>query len=679
LAADYYGNFHRWHPDRRNNSDFIQTKKIYEKDPDSLVAFKRHPSLEDPYWVKKIHDRAVDAATRLAPYRPYFYALSDEPGISVQSTQWDFDMSDMSLVPMRRWLKKQYGSLGNLNAEWGTNFTDWNLVMPETTTQAMTRPGDNFAPWADFKEWMDISFARSLKMGADAIHSVDPHAYVEIGGAQMPGWGGYDYARLTKVLTAMEPYDIGRSIDVAHSLNPKIVLLTTSFRGGPWEEQRVWHELLHGNRGLIIWDHQKSPFVQPDGQPGPRGVEAGKYYNEIRGGEGALIINSRPVDNLININYSQPSLRTQWMLDMRPKGKEWAELAPDYKSADGNNPFARLRISWCDLVEDLGFQSNFISSMQMAKGDLLKRDSQVLILPESSSLSQAESDAIRQFVKEGGIAIASGVPGTYNRHSKKLPKSSLNDLFGEPATQEVNVRSYGKGKAILLKTDILNYLGQRLSGTADPTHKLIGDLLRSNGVHPPFTITSSDGRSPIGVELHVFANGGVRIVALESNPQMSVSALGPPNFKSNKPFEHPVTLQLHLPRAMYVYDTRAGKLLGQKKELTLTVDPYNPTILATSDTPLPEMQVAMPDKAHRGDVVNVAVHALPATAETSVYNVEVQNPQGKKMTFYSGNIIANGGGVRSIPLADSDPAGSWTITVHDIMSGQTVKRQLEVN
>jgi len=674
LAVDYWGPYHRWHPDRNTDWFFAQTKKLYEKDPNSLAAFKRYPSFEDPYWVRKVHDRVVDTAERLGPYRPYFYCLGDEIGISTMSSQWDFDMSDMSIVPMRRWLKKQYGSLGNLNAEWGTNFTDWNLVMPETTTQAMERPGDNFSPWADFKEWMDLSFARSLKMATDAIRSVDPHAYVGITGSQMPGWGGVDYALLTKAVSVIEAEQ--GAMNIVHTLNPKVVLINTASTKIP-QKRRVWHKLLQGDRGMLIWD-AKHDYLQKDGQPGPNGIDASKYYTEIRDGEGALIINSRPADNLININYSQASLRTQWMLKMRPLGAQW--LAPANNSAYGKgNPFAWLRISCVDLLEDLGFQPDFISSMQIAKGGLQRRGSGVLILPESSSLSQQTSDAIRQFVADGGIAIASGVPGTYDQHSKKLPKSSLDDLFGEPATQPVNVRSYGKGKAILLGADIEPYLAQRVKGMAGPTHKLVGDLLRSNGVHPPFTITGSNGRSPIGIEMHVYANGAVRIIALDSSPNQprNLKLMGLPNV-TNERFSRPVTVHLHLPRAMYVYDTRTRRAMGQHKELTVTVDPEEPTILAANDTPLPEMQVEMPGRAQRGDVVKVSVHAAPAQAETGIFNVEVRNPQGKKMVFYSGNIIANSGGVRSIPLAINDPAGAWTIAVHDIMSGQTVTRKLEV-
>ncbi len=74
--------------------------------------------------------------------------------------------------------------------------------------------------------------------------------------------------------------------------------------------------------GLIIWD-EKREYVGPDGQPGNRGNEAGSYYNEIRNGIGALIINSKAVTEPIAIHYSQASMRTDWMLKRRPDGDAW--------------------------------------------------------------------------------------------------------------------------------------------------------------------------------------------------------------------------------------------------------------------------------------------------------------------------------------------------------------------
>ncbi len=676
LATDYYSEYHRYYGDRNNGWSFIKAKQLYKEDPTSLAAFKRHPSFWDPYWRKMVHDRGVATAQRFAPYRPYFYSLADESGIAELEAQWDFDFSDESLVPMRRWLRDQYGSLGALNQEWGTHFTDWNLVMPLTTNQAMKQPGDNFSQWADFKEWMDISYADALKMGADAIHEVDPHAYVAVGGGQMPGWGGYDYARMTKALTAIEPYDIARSVDIVHSLNPAMPILSTGFATGPREKQRVWYELFHGNRGLIIWD-QDEKYIQKDGQPSAIGKQAGEYYKEVRNGEGALIINSHLVNNLIAVHYSQPSMRTQWMIERRPDGDAWMSRSPQYERS--NNNFMRLRESWADLIEDQGLQPDFVSYMQVANGDLLKRGFHVLVLLESSSLSQAEANAIREFVAAGGVAIADEVPGTYDEHSRKLPQSSLADLFGEPQTGQVTVRTFGSGKAILLNTDIAGYLTNRLEGKEGPTHQLIQNLLRSNGVDPQFAVEDSKGHNVVGIDAHVYANGGVRVVALASNPQLRVNELGPPDFRSNERFVKSTTVHLHLPNLMYVYDIRARKAMGQKKELTLTVDPYDPTILVTSDTPLPEMQVSVPEKAQRGSAVNIAVRAAPAQAEVSIFHVDVRDPQGNLVIYYSGNLIAKeGSGVKSIPLASNDMPGKWTVVVRDVLSGQEITHTLNV-
>ncbi|MFL6463867.1 MAG: hypothetical protein ACJ73N_05595, partial [Bryobacteraceae bacterium] len=192
IGTDFYSTYHQWRADRPYNWDLLQAKELYRKDPSSVEAFKRHPSFWDPEWRQKIHDRLVEDARKNSPYRPLFYSLGDETGIGELAGFWDFDFSDQSLVPMRIWLRERYGTLNALNREWDTHFASWNLVTPMTTQEAMQVKDDNFASWADLKEWMDISFADALRMGTDAVHEVDKDAYIGIGGGQMPGWGGYD-------------------------------------------------------------------------------------------------------------------------------------------------------------------------------------------------------------------------------------------------------------------------------------------------------------------------------------------------------------------------------------------------------------------------------------------------------------------------------------------------------
>ncbi|MDQ6664232.1 MAG: beta-galactosidase, partial [Acidobacteriota bacterium] len=165
IGTDYYSEYHRFRPDRIQHWSFLQAKELYRKDPAGKEAFKRHPSFWDPWWRARIQDRLIETVKRNSPYRPFFYSLADESGIADLAAFWDFDFSDQSLVPMRRWLQDRYTTLAALNLEWGSSFTTWDLVTPPTTHEAMQRKDDNFAAWADFKDWMDFTFADALLMG----------------------------------------------------------------------------------------------------------------------------------------------------------------------------------------------------------------------------------------------------------------------------------------------------------------------------------------------------------------------------------------------------------------------------------------------------------------------------------------------------------------------------------
>ncbi len=128
-------------------------------------------------------------------------------------------------------------------------------------------------------------------------------------------------------------------------------MLSTGFASGPWERQRVWRELFHGHRGLIIRDENHE-------YAGTRGVDAAKYCNEFRDGLGALIINSRSLADPIAVEYSQASMGTAWMLARRPEGDAWIQrlakdrahrrrdswiCARDWRRTNSPRRFARLR------------------------------------------------------------------------------------------------------------------------------------------------------------------------------------------------------------------------------------------------------------------------------------------------------------------------------------------------
>ena len=660
IATDFYSEYHRFFPDRPVNWRFIEAKELYKKDPTSKEAFKRHPSLSDPAWLEKIRDRLISAARKHSPYRPIFYDLGDESGIANLAAPWDFDFSDQSLAEMRVWLKQSYGTLPALNQQWGTGFSSWDLVIPETTAEAMKHTDGNFSAWADHKEWMDISYERALQTGADAIHSVDPKAFVGICGAQMPGWGGYDYARLTQALNFFEPYDIGNNIEIVRSLAPATPVVTTSFAHGPWEKHRVWYELLHGNRGLIVWD-DKNEFVNRDGTPAPRGIEAAAYYNEIRAGIGALLMNSRREADPIAIHYSQASFRTDWMLRSQPKGDAWASRSASSERSD--NDFLRLRESYCRLVEDLGLQYRFVSYSQMEQGELARGGYRVLILPDSLALSAEEAAAIRDFAQRGGTVIASGEIGTYDQHSRRLAASQLGD------TREQVMRIPG---------DVLNYHQARLLGKEGAVLEAARKVFETAGIRPRYRVEDERGQAVVGVETHVFRNGGATIVGLLSNPQLRVDELGPPEFKSNERFEKPRRLRLIAPAESYIYDIRKGQSLGKRKEVELTLDPYEPGVYAFLPVAVEGIRVAVSKSVPLGSTAEIGF-AVDSPAGTGVFHVEVTDPAGKVAAQYSGNFFgAEGRGGIDIPFAVNDSPGNWEVRVRDLLTGNAARSTIEV-
>ena len=666
IATDFYSAYHRLSPGRPKNWKFLEAKERYRKSPASTDAFIRDPSLSDPAWLTAIRERLVDTARANAPYRPLFYNLGDEPGIADLAAFWDFDYSPHSLAGFRLWLKERYATLAALNRQWGASFPSWDAVMPETTNEAMRRTDDNFSAWSDFKEWMDEAFARAVKVGTAAVKSVDPTAYVAIEGAQQPGWGGYDYARLTQVLDLMEPYNVGGNVEIIRSLNPKMVVLTTSTAAGPWEKHRVWYELLHGSRGLILWD-PKSEFVGPEGGLGARGAEAEPYFRELRGGIGATVIDAEREAGPIAILYSPASLRTEWMLEHKPRGEAWTKRSA---SSDEDGPMRWLRESYCRLLADLGRQYTFVTPAQLERGDVVKSGYRVLILPRTSAMSEAEALALRGFVEQGGVLIADGHPGAYDGHGRRLSTPLLHDLFSPPFTGPLRERSFGRGKAVYLNMEVVTYHKDRALGRQQDLQRVMGQIL-DNALGPAdFRLTDPSGGFAIGVEMRVFRTGTVRIVALQSNSAFADVA---PADAGQKRFEAPRTIVLSLPGERYVYDMRAGRPIGRRTQLSVLLDPYEPALFSISPSAMPAPTVSAPHLLRAGETGVFAMRlAKESPAALHVFHLDVVDPSGTIVPHYSGNIRAPKGRATAwVPFALNDPPGTWEIRVKDLLSGQT--------
>ncbi len=637
IATDFYAPYHRYTEGKPVTWLFDAVRARRQVAPDDRGVFVRAPGLSDPAWLAAVQARLADVVRHQAADRPLFYNLGDETGIGDLSANWDFDTAPASLTAMRTWLQTQYRELDALNQQWGSHFGAWDEVVPELTDDAMRRTDDNFSAWADFKAWMDVAFAGAVRAGTDAVHRADPAALSAIEGAQVPGWGGYDYGRLAHAVDVMEIYDSGNSLEIAHGLNPALIPLHTSFGMGLRADHSIWMDLLRGGRGLIVWDEQND-VVTPDGEPGPRGRALASLTASLRVVAPALIA-SRPSASPVAVLYSQASFRTRWMLDQRPRGAAWSDRDAERELDD--NAWRAARRQVVDRLAQLAIQPRWLSSETLEGGALQDEALRVLMLPHAIALSEAELGEINRFVARGGIVLADTEPGVFDQHSRRRAASPLAGIAQMP---------------------------QVVRSDAEPSSPAslaaLAAVLAKAGVVPNITMTGPDGVAATNVDAHVFRNGGVLITALQAMT----------------PWGAPSALSVRLPSSAYVYDMRTLGAPRQTDQLDLVLDPIEPTILAVSPLPLPGPTLSGPDHAQPGAEVIWRVGLTgPTPAETHAMRVDLLDPTGALIRPLSGVLrVGPDGSDWTVALPSSAMPGAWTLRVADCLAGRSAVIMLTV-
>ena len=663
IATDFYSPYHRWFAGRPPNWAFEAVRQAFRRNPQDPAAFIRSPSLSDPVWLQRIGRRLAATVRAYRDDRPLYYSLGDETGIADLAAYWDFDLSKPSLRAMRNWLRRHYGSLAALNTEWGSAFVGWDQVTPTLTAAAMRRADENYAPWADFKAWMDEAFAEALRHGTNAVHGADGRALAGIEGGQVPGWGGYDYLRLARAVDVMELYDSGGNVDLVHAIAPRLKILTTSFQGGPAETHRMWRMLLRGARGLILWDDH-GEFAGDAGPLSPRARQAAGFFAAMRRGLGALIVNSRPVTDPVAIVYSPESLRTQWMLDWRNQGAAWSTLSSSKSGADMERRLDGSLVAYLRLLAQSGVSPGVLSAAMIEDGTLQKRHYRALILPETVALSPREAVAIRRFATDGGSVIADSQPGLFDLHSRRYREPALRQLFPRPPSTFPSSVAVGRGRAVYLAP---RPVSTGTAATGSEPLQAMRRLLREATVKPGFAIATADGTPATGIESHRFSLGAITILALQR------AAPGSPTDPGM-----PVTVTLDRPA--YVYDVGAPSRLGRTGRVALGLDRVRPTILALAPAELAPPILIMQRRLGRGALGAIRVTIADASpAEPRVLHLEVTAPDGQTVPYLSANLVMSGRSItRPLPLALTDPPGRWIVTAADVISGAQATATFEV-
>jgi len=575
------------------------------------TAFIRDYSLDDPAWQTWARDQMRRVATRHAPHGPLAYNIRDELSVTISANPFDYDFNPLTLGAFRVWLQSAYGTLEALNGQWQTRFHSWEEVRPFTTDQIKRRmvtgemmPQDkpdwaavarirfdpfrarqeitrwNFSPWCDFRSYMDHALARELNAIRQVCRTIDPATPVGVEGTQMPSaWGGYDLWRLAQVLDWAEPYDIGNAREIFGSFMPGKPLLATVFEDStPPAMRRLWHLLLEGDRGCIVWWSEdcldwKSPGLELQ----PKARALAPVLREMTSPLARLFLLAERQDDPIGILYSQPSIQVNWLLESTVDGSTWHRRFSSHEAS--HNRMARVRKAWLKALQDLGYTPRFLAAPTLTNAATLRR-LRCIVLPTALALSSNECHALLSFAAESGAdsrrtLLADGTPGLFDEHGRLREKSPFEGLgpFGPS-----EAFSWGTGQAGRRDGDLAEFPALRLrTGTNDGWTA----WLERQTAHVPREVTV-----PIATRtrVHRFAAGPARLLAFERNIDYQISE-DLRQAGGNEILEKPVDVGVVMNRPAHVYDLRTQRYLGRVERFVFRLEPWRPSLFAVLSEP----------------------------------------------------------------------------------------------
>lgn len=576
-------------------------------------AFVREYCLEDPGWRAWAAEQMRATARRHAAFAPLAYNIRDELSLTISANPFDYDYSPASLAGFRAWLQARYPDLAQLNRAWETRFDSWPQVQPFSTDQIKHRMASgqawppaapdwaavqrlrfdpatarreltrwNLAPWADFRTYMDIVLARTLDELRWSARAIDPATPVGIEGTQMPhAFGGHDLWRLARVLDWVEPYDIGNAREIFGSFMPGRPVLSTVFETETAAaRRRLWHLLLEGDRGCLIWWSEDCfDWQDPELTPTAKARALAPVFTEMKSPLARLFLRAKREYDPIALVYSQPSIQVDWLIESTGDGSTWPRRFSSFEAE--HNRMARARNAWLKALQDLGFSPRFVPAEQLAQPNGLS-GIETLVLPTTRALSEAEAQSVARFLGADSragthprVVLCDGTPGEFDAHGRLRMTNEWLGFFPAARAGERSYAASGVSPAVPRSQagDVAEYARRRLATPPDlGWAKWISSML--NAMTPSVRVPLETR-----TRIHRYQLGRAQLVAFERgiDYQMSEDLR---QAGGNQALEQPVEIEASLAQAAHIYDLRAGRYLGHRQRFGFTLQPWQPSLFA---------------------------------------------------------------------------------------------------
>ncbi|MBV8858037.1 MAG: beta-galactosidase trimerization domain-containing protein [Acidobacteria bacterium] len=711
---------------------YLTKKELYRRTGDKTFL-RRTPSFDDPAFMRSLTDIARATARNKARYQMDYYFVGDEGSLTSYGDPFDFDWSPHALAEFRAWLRGEYKTLDALNREWKSSFKSWDEVVPSTTDEA--RKANNFAPWADHRTYMEVSFARAYQRVRDAVREGDPDGHVAVSGTQATNaYNGADWARLDRVIDDFLSYDGGNQWDMHRSFakpGAMIGFWTGYGSRGLSVENAIWtaaaQNVLHPN---VFWMYS---FLDPDMTHSESARDMGAAFKSLRfEGVGKLLMESARQQDGVAIHYSMSSIHAATILGYHQRRGDEEEGAKVEEAVS----FPGDRDGWVRVTKDLGLQFDFVSSEQVEQGGLSSGKYKVLVLPLSLALSEEELKSIEAFARGGGTVIADAGAGVTDEHCAWRIDGSLEKLFGvqlasapdvrrlkgsgekltltgagaafgiraedlaglnaaEPGLKAaggealaragdadaVVIRRVGSGRTIYLNALLDRYAKLRAEKSGgDAQRALVNTLLERAGVRPAIELLSAGGRRLTHALVARYKFGESEVLTVVTDNVKLEGVVGRDGVTVyndaglGRVARQEITVRL--PRKAYVTDVRTGKRFGLTDTVHTSVVVGDALVLGLSPA-AGAVTLSGPPSAALGAHVRFDIHVAPAGRH--LVRCHFLAPDGSLLEAYAKNVLAEEGRASVVlPSALNDPAGVYTLRVTDVVTGATAEAKVEL-
>ncbi len=601
---------------------------------------------------------------KLPPLGPAIYSLGDENFFS-----YDIGYSPSEEKEYRRFLEKRYGKIEILNRERGTNFPSFSEVQHQTEKEM--KEAGRYAAWFDHGAFVEKEYADTHHLLSKWIKEADPHALVGAEGS-VPGdlevtidglefWGPYSDPVMDEVLRSIGGDRVrtlwwggyvgshgGRSGYPIPLWGP---LLAGTVNGSSWFSTGVSAE------GLLAADLSYPSFVE----------ELKPRLMRLQNGLAQLLIATPMKKDGVGIRWCHMSSRAP-LLDQR-------FVSP-------------LDSAGCikDFCYHNGIAFDFVTPSGIKAGAL--KDLKIFFLCGASVIDDGEAEALRSFVKDGGILVADINPGILNGFGRPVEKAQLADILPtEPLSKKVKpeLKPFavsGKIRDVELKLAadkaftsaespvfqlkqsgsgiacLLNFAMSSARGTASPEtpfDKFLGGLLAAAGVNIHIAVEG--------------LNNDRLMVRLREAPDGVVLGLMTDVKDVGKEFK------ISLPREYAAYRADGG-YLSTGSAITDTLDePFKLYFLSEKKMDAPKLALSASKVGLGGELAL----DLSCLVQGGIYRLEIMRPDGRPDRLAT-KVLALDGKKKTEPVrfAFNAEAGTYTLKLTDVRTGLSSEEDVKV-